>query len=100
MSIIIKKLDGETVNLPTPKQPAFFVGNLTKIQTCEKQNKPRENTRQRKQSHAQDNIYMVRQFAYIHIIVEISLLSGKKKIQGTTSIFFPPQKHGNNSIKP
>ena len=77
MSIIIKKLDGETVNLPTPKQPAFFVGNLTKIQTCEKQNKPRENTRQRKQSHAQDNIYMVRQFAYIHGVAGISLLSGK-----------------------
>ena len=30
-----------------------------------------------KQSHAQDNIYVVRQFAYIHGIVEISLLSGK-----------------------
>ena len=26
----------------------------------------RENTRQRKQSHAQDNIYVVRQFAYVH----------------------------------
>ena len=77
MSIIIKMLDGETVNLPTPKQPAFFVGNLTKIQTREKQNRPRENTRQRKQSHAQDNIYMVRQFAYIHGVVGISLLSGK-----------------------
>ena len=25
MSIVIKMLDGETLNLPTPKQPAFFV---------------------------------------------------------------------------
>ncbi|XP_050248116.1 G-type lectin S-receptor-like serine/threonine-protein kinase At4g03230 isoform X6 [Quercus robur] len=25
MSIVIKMLDGETVNLPTPKQPAFFI---------------------------------------------------------------------------
>ena len=38
----------------------------------------RENARQRKkQSHAQDNIYVVRQFAYIHGVAGISLLSGK-----------------------
>ena len=56
---------------------ADSVGNLTKIPTCEKQNRPRENTRQRKQSHAQDNIYVVRQFAYVHGVAEILLLSGK-----------------------
>ena len=33
----------------------------------------RENTRQRKQSHAQDNIYVVRQFAYVHGVAGISL---------------------------
>ena len=33
----------------------------------------RENTRQRKQSHTQDNIYVVRQFAYIHGVAGISL---------------------------
>ena len=26
MSIVIKMLDGETVNLPTPKRPAFVIG--------------------------------------------------------------------------
>ena len=40
-------------------------------------NKNRENTRQIKQSHAQDNIYMVRQFAYVHGVAEILLLSRK-----------------------
>ena len=39
----------------------------------------RENTHQRKQSHAQDNIYVVRQFAYVYGVVRISLLSGKNK---------------------
>ena len=39
--------------------------------------KNRENTRQRKQSHAQDNIYVVRQFTYVHGVARISLLSGK-----------------------
>ena len=52
------------------------VGNQTEFSTCEKQ-KNRENTRQRKQSHTQDNIYVVRQFAYIHGVAGISLLSGK-----------------------
>ena len=33
----------------------------------------RENTRQRKQSHAQDNIYVVRQFAYVHGVAGILL---------------------------
>ena len=30
-----------------------------------------------KQSHAQDSIYVVRQFTYVHGVVGISLLSGK-----------------------
>ena len=32
-----------------------------------------KNKRQRKQSHAQDNIYVIRQFAYIHGVAGISL---------------------------
>ena len=36
------------------------------------------NTRQKKKkSHAQDNIYVVRQFAYVHRVAGILLLSGK-----------------------
>ena len=41
-------------------------------------NKNRKNTCQRKQLHAQDNIYVVQQFAYVHGVAGISLLSGKK----------------------
>ena len=52
------------------------VGNQTEFSTCEKQ-KNRENTRQRKQSHTQNNNYVVRQFAYIYGVAGISLLSGK-----------------------
>ena len=33
--------------------------------------------KKKKQSHAQDNIYVVRQFAYVHGVAGISLLSGK-----------------------
>ena len=47
----------------------------------------RENTRQRKQSYAQDNIYVVRQFAYVHGVARISLLSGKK-IQSAAVKYF------------
>ena len=48
-------------------------------------NKNRENTRQRKQLHAQDNIYVVRQFAYVHGVAGISLLS--RKIQSAATVF-------------
>ena len=51
--------------------------------------KNRENTCQRKQLHAQDNIYMVRQFAYVHRVAGISLLSGKNtEYKIATTIFF------------
>ena len=50
------------------------IGNLTKIPTCEKQKKKIEKIHAKeKQSHAQDNIYVVRQFAYVHEIAGISL---------------------------
>ena len=42
-----------------------------------KKKKNRGNTHQRKQSHAQDNIYVVQQFAYVHGVAVISLLLGK-----------------------
>ena len=43
-----------------------------------KKKKNRENTRQRKQSHAQDNIYMVRQFAYVHGVAGIFIIIRKE----------------------
>ena len=49
------------------------VGNLTKKFQPVRNKTNRENTRQRKQSHAQDNIYVVRQFAYVHGVAGISL---------------------------
>ena len=39
-----------------------------------------------KKSHAQDNIYMVRQFAYVHGVAGISLLS-RKNIKCGSTIF-------------
>ena len=42
-----------------------------------------KNVCQRKNNYTQDNIYVVRQFAYVHGVVGISLLSGKK-IQSAT----------------
>ena len=64
-----------------------------KFPTCEKQN--RENTRQKKKkkkSQAQDNIYMVRQFAYVHRVVGFSLLSGKNTKYDSIVFFFSLKK--------
>jgi len=53
-----------------------------------------------KQSHAQDNIYVIRQFAYVHRVTGISLLSGKSTKSVATIFFTTAKKHGNNRIKP
>ena len=45
-----------------------------KFQTFEKQKNREKKTPKEKQSHAQDSIYMVRQFAYVHRVAGISLL--------------------------
>ena len=50
-----------------------------------------------KQPHAQDNIYVIRQFAYVHRVAGISLLSEKKKIQDATTIVL---HHKNTATKP
>ena len=51
-----------------------------------------------KQSHAQDNIYVVWQFAYIHGVARISLLSGEK-LQRCGSIVFKSIKNNDNNNK-
>ena len=57
------------------KLSCFYRELTWNSQTCEKQN--RENTRQRKKrSHVQDSTYVVRQFAYVHGVIGISLLLG------------------------
>ena len=43
--------------------------------------------KKKKQSHAEDNIYVVRQFVYVHGVTGISLLS-RKKIQSAAIQFF------------
>ena len=51
-----------------------MLGIQPKFQTYEKQ-KNRENKKPKeKQSHAQDSIYVVRQFAYVYRVAGISLL--------------------------
>ena len=51
-----------------------MLGIQLKFQTCEKQKNREKKTPKEKQSHAQDSIYVVRQFAYVHRVAGISLL--------------------------
>ena len=55
------------------KEYSSFVGEFNQKFQLVRNKTNRENTRQRKQSHAQDNIYVVRQFAYVHGVAGISL---------------------------
>ena len=54
-----------------------MLGIQPKFQTCEKQKNRENKAPKEKQSHAQDNIYVVWQFADVHRVAEISLLSKK-----------------------
>ena len=54
-----------------------MLGIQLKFQTCEKQKNRENKVPKEKQSHAQDSIYVVRQFAYVHRVAGISLLSKK-----------------------
>ena len=72
------------------------VGNFTEIPTCEKQKIKKAHAKE-KQSHTQDSIYVVRQFAYVHEVAKILLLSGKKKIQDVATIIL---HHKNTATKP
>ena len=73
----------------------YMLGINPKFSTCEEKKKKRENTCQIKQSYAQDNIYMVRQFAYVHGVAEISLLS-RKNTSATVQCFILSQDDNNN----
>ena len=68
---------------------------LTRIPNLWETKKNRENTHQRKQSHAQDNIYVVRKFAYVHRVAGISLLLGKNiEYNLRLQYFLAHKKHG------
>ena len=62
-------------------------------------NKKLEKThsKKKKKSHAQDNIYTVHQFTYVHKVTGISLLS-KKKIQSATVQFFYSKKRQQQTL--
>ena len=51
-----------------------MLGVQPKFQTCEEQKNRKNRTPKEKQSPAQDSIYVVRQFAYVHRVAGISLL--------------------------
>ena len=73
-----------------------MLGIQPKFQTCEKQKNRENKAPKEKQSHAQDSIYMVRQFAYVHRVAGISLLS--KKITMCGYSVFLSQKQQQDKI--
>ena len=73
-----------------------MLGIQPKFQTCEKQKNRENKTPKLKQSHTQDSIYVVRQFAYDHRVAGISLLSNKITMYGY-SVFL---SQNNNKTKP
>ena len=64
---------GSEVRVSFPWMNSLDVGEFNKKFQPVRNKTNRENTRKKKQSHAQDNIYVVRQFAYVHGVARISL---------------------------
>ena len=73
-----------------------MLGIQPKFQTCEKQKNRENKTPKVKQSHAQDSIYVVRQFTYVHRVAGISLLS--KKITMCGYSVFLSQKQQDKTL--
>ena len=82
-----------TWSTPTPK----LWKELTRVPNLWETKKIEKTHAKEKQSHAQDNIYVIRSFAYVHRIVGISLLSGKNTKCGY-SFFTLSQDNNNNKI--
>ena len=61
-----------------------MLGIQLKFQICVKQKNRENKTPKEKQLHAQDSIYMVRQFVYVHRVAGILLLSKKITMCGYT----------------
>ena len=74
-----------------------MLGIQPKFQTCEKQKNRENKTPKVKQSHAQDSIYVVRQFAYVHGVAEISLLSKKITMCGY-SVFLSQKQQQDKTL--
>ena len=80
---------------------SLMLGISPKSQTYEKQKIEKTHAKE-KQSHAQDNIYVVRQFVYIYGIAGISLLSEKNteyKNCDYNTFFSHPLECGNNNLQ-
>ena len=73
-----------------------MLGIQPKFQTCVKQKNRENKTPKVKQSHAQDSIYVIRQFAYVHRVAGISLLS--KKITMCGYSVFLSQKQQDKTL--
>ena len=74
-----------------------MLGIQLKFQTCEKQKNRENKTPKVKQSHAQDSIYVVRQFAYVHRVAGISLLSKKITMCGY-SVFLSQKQQQDKTL--
>ena len=74
-----------------------MLGIQPKFQTCEKQKNKENKTPKVKQSHAQDSIYVVRQFAYVHRVAGISLLSKKITMCGY-SVFLSKKQQQDKTL--
>ena len=75
-----------------------MLGIQLKFQTCEKQKNRENKTRKEKQSHAQDSIYVVRQFAYVLGVARISLLSKKITMCGYNVLLSQKQQQDKTLI--
>ena len=74
-----------------------MLGIQLKFQTCEKKKNRENKTSKVKQSHAQDSIYVVRQFAYIYRVAGISLLSKKITMCGY-SVFLSQKQQQDKTL--
>ena len=74
-----------------------MLGIQLKFQTCEKQKNREKKTPKEKQSLAQDSIYVVRQFAYVHRVAGISLVSKKITMCGY-SVFLSQKQQQDKTL--
>ena len=74
-----------------------MLGIQPKFQTCKKQKNRENKTPKVKQSHAQDSIYVVRQFVYVYRVARISLLSKKITMCGY-SVFFSQKQQQDKTL--
>ena len=74
-----------------------MLGIQLKFQTYEKQKNRENKMPKEKQSHTQDSIYVVRQFAYVHRVAGISLLSKKITMCGY-SVFLSQKQQEDKTL--